>query len=87
MYIDISSVDKLMKSKIKKKLFLNNSDSRNYSACNNIREQAAIAMLDHVMKRKQKSNDILEIAADAMLVHVNKRKQEFSKLEILQSIS
>jgi limonene-1,2-epoxide hydrolase len=87
MYIDISSVDKLMKSTIEKKLFLNSEDGRNYSAVNYIREKAAIAMLDQVMKRKQKSNDILEIAADAMLVHVNKRKQEFSKLEILQSIS
>ena len=87
MYIDISSVDKLMKSTIEKKIYLNNKDIRNYSAVNYIREKAAIAMLDQVMKRKQKSNAILEIAGAAMLAHVNKRKQENSKLEIIQSIS
>ena len=87
MYIDISSVDKLMKSTIEKKLFLNNKDSRNYSAINFIREEAAIAMLNQVVKRKRKSIDILEMAADAMLTHVNNRKQEFSKLEMIQSIS
>ena len=87
MYIDISSVDKLMKSTIEKKIYLNNKDSRNYSAVNYIREKAAIAMLDQVMKRKRKSNNILEIAGAAMLAHVNKRKQENSKLEIIQPIS
>ena len=87
MYIDISSVDKLMKSTKKKKIFLNYKDSRNYSTVNYIREKAAIAMLDQVMKRKRKSNDILELAGAAMLAHVNKRKQENSKLEITQSIS
>ena len=78
MYIDISSVDKLMKSTIEK-ILLNNKDSRNYPAVSYIREKAAIAMFDQVMKRKRKSNDILEIAGVAMLVHVNKRKQENSK--------
>ena len=87
MYIDISSVDKLMKSTIENKIYLNNKDSRNYSAVNYIREKAAIAMLDQVMKRKQKSNAILELAGAAMLDHVNKRKQENSKLEIIQPIS
>jgi hypothetical protein len=87
MYIDISSVDKLMKSTIKEKIFLNNEDCRKYSAVNYIREKAAIAMLDQVMKRKRKSNDILEIAGAAMLAHVNKRKQENSKMEIIQPIS
>ena len=83
MYIDISSVDKLMKSTIEKKLFLNSEDGRNYSAVNYIREKAAIAMLDQVMKRKRKSDNILEMAAAAMMAHVNKRKQEYSKQEII----
>jgi len=83
MYIDISSVDKLMKSTIEEKIFLNNKGCRKYSAVNYIREKAAIAMLDQVMKRKRKSNDILEIAGAAMLAHVNKRKKENSRLEII----
>jgi len=83
MYIDISSVDKLMKSTIEKKLFLNSEDGRNYSAVNFIREKAAIAMLDQVMKRKRKSDNILEMAAAAMMAHVNKRKQEYRKQEII----
>ena len=87
MYIDISSVDKLMKSTIEEKIFLNYKDGKKYSAVNYIREKAAVAMLDQVMKRKRKSNHILEIAGAAMLAHVNKRKEDNSKLEIIQSIS
>ena len=81
-YIDISSVDKLMKSTIEK-LFSNNKENHNYSASFYIREKAAVAMLGHVMKRKQKHSDILEKAAASMLAHVNKRKQEMDELEII----
>ena len=84
MYIDILSVDELMKSTIEKKLFLKN---KNYSASFYILEKAAKEMLDHVINRKQKSADIAEKAAAAMLAHVNKRKQTFGDLEIIQSIS
>jgi hypothetical protein len=87
MYIDISSVDELMKSTIKQKLFLKTKKSKNYSASFYILEQAAKEMLDHVINRKQKSADIAEKAAAAMLAHVNKRKQTFGDLEIIQSIS
>ena len=87
MYIDISSVDKLMKSTIEEKIFLNYKDGKKYSAVNYIREKAAVAMRNHVMERKRKSNDILELAGAAMLAHVNKRKEENSKLEIIQSTS
>jgi hypothetical protein len=87
MYIDISSVDELMKSTIKQKLFLKNKKNKNYSASFYFLEKAAKEMLDHVIKRKQKSSDIAEKAAAAMLAHVNKRKQTFGDLETIQSIS
>ena len=87
MYIDISSVDELMKSTIEQKLFLNNKKNNKYSAYFYILEKAAKEMLDHVINRKQKSADIAEKAAVAMLAHVNKRKKAFGNLEIIQSIS
>jgi hypothetical protein len=87
MYIDISSVDELMKSTIEHKLFLKNKKIKNYSASFYILERSAKEMLDHVIKRKQKSSDIAEKAAAAMLAHVNKRKQTFGDLETIQSIS
>lgn len=83
MYIDMSSVDQLMKSTIEKKLFLNHKKNTNYSASFYIRQKAAIAMLEHVMKRKQKSLGIFERAASAMLVHVKSRKKEFGRLELI----
>ena len=83
MYIDISSVDQLMKSTIEKKLFSNHKENTNYSASFYIRQKAAISMLEHVMKRKQKSSGILEKAASAMLVHVKNRKKEFGRLELI----
>ena len=82
MYIDISSVDELMKSTLEKKLFLNN---KNYSASFYILEKAAASMLDHVKNRKQKSADILENAAASMLDHVKNRKPKFGELEIIGS--
>jgi cell division septum initiation protein DivIVA len=87
MYIDISSVDELMKSTIEQELFLKNKKNKNYSASFYILEKAAKEMLDHVINKKQKSADIAEKAAAAMLAHVNKRKQTFGDLEIIQSIS
>jgi hypothetical protein len=87
MYIDISSVDELMKSTIKQKLFLKTKKSKNYSASFYILERAAKEMLDQFINRKQKSADIAEKAAAAMLAHVNKRKQTFGDLETIQSIS
>ena len=83
MYIDMSSVDQLMKSTIENKLFSNHKKNNNYSASFYIRQKAAIAMLEHVMKRNQKSSGILEKAASAMLVHVMSRKKEFGGLELI----
>ena len=85
MYIDISSVDQLMKSTIEKKLFSNHKKNTNYSASFYIRQKAAIVMLEHVIKRKQKSSGILEKAATAMLVHVKNRKKELGGLELIRS--
>ena len=85
MYIDISSVDELMKSTLEKKLFLNNKKNKNYSASFYILEKAAASMLDHVKHRKQKSADILEKAAASMLDHVKNRKPKFGELEIIGS--
>ena len=85
MYIDISSVDELMKSTLEKKLFLNNKKNKNYSASFYILEKAAASMLDHVKNRKQKSADILEKAAASMLDHVKNRKPKFGELEIIGS--
>ena len=83
MYIDISSVDELMKSTLEKKLFLNNKKNKNYSVSFYILEKAAAAMLDHVKHRKQKSADILEKAAAAMLDHVKNSKPKYGDLEII----
>ena len=85
MYIDMSSVDQLMKSTIEKKLFSNHKENTNYSASFYIRQKAAIAMLEHVMKRKQNSSCILEKAASEMLFHVKNRKKEFGRLELIGS--
>ena len=87
MYMDISSVDELMKSTIEQKLFLKNKKNKNYSASFYFLEKAAKEMLDHVINRKQKSSEIAKIAAAEMLAHVNNRKQTFGYLEIIQSSS
>ena len=55
MYIDISSVDELMKSTLEKKLFLNN---KNYSVSFYILEKAAASMLDHVKNRTPKFGEL-----------------------------
>jgi len=85
MYIDISSVDGLMKSTLEKKLFLNNKKNKNYSSSFYILEKAAALMLDHVKHRKQKSADILEEAAASMLDHVKNRTPKFGELEVIGS--
>ena len=87
MYIDISSVDELMKSTLEQELFLKNKKNKNYSASFYILEKAAKEMLDHVINRKQKSSEIAKKAAAEMLAHVNNRKQTFGDLEIIQSYS
>ena len=85
MYIDMSSVDELMKSTIEKKLYSNNKAKTNYSASFYILEEAAVEMLDHIVKRKKKSSDILESVAASMLEHIKNKKNEVGDLNIFGS--
>ena len=77
MYIDISSVDQLMKSTIENKLFLNNRDSKRCIGSFYVLEKAATEMLDSIKHKKVKPGDILEKAANLMLAHLKNSKQEY----------
>ncbi len=81
MYIDILSVDKLMKSTIESKSYLNTFRNKQHSESFYILEKAAKEMLEQVRRRKESSADILKKAANEMLKQVINRKQNSTYLQ------
>ena len=82
MYINISSVDQLMKSTIDNRLIVNNQENKNRSVSFYVREKAATEMLNHIKHRKITSSEILETAATLMLAHLKTSKIRYSEQKI-----
>ena len=82
MYIDISSVDQLMKAAIDNRLIVNNQENKNRSASFFVRKKAATEMLNYIKNRKVTSSEILETAATLMLAHLKNSKKGYSEQKI-----
>ena len=72
MYINIKTVDRLMKSALLKKSFLNQKSCKELSPSRFILEKGAAEMLEN-LKARDKVSAILEMAGSDMLNHIEKK--------------
>ena len=72
MYIDIKTVDRLMKSALLKRSFLHKKSCKELSSSRLILEKGAAEMLEN-LKARDKVSAILEMAGSDMLNHMEKK--------------